>query len=90
MFLNEDIEEIEFCEVTDQEKDYLLDLLEMSTYEEKSRVQLRVTIHQLQTRQEYEAAKVNLMNNQLATSQRSNMSQKEINQVVAKKVEQDN
>lgn len=73
-------------EVSEEQRNYLLQLLENSTYEERQRGQLSVKIRQINTLEAYEKAKVNLLDNQLEYHGAVNPGAKEINRELKRKV----
>lgn len=78
--VQEPIQEAEIIsEVTDEQIEYLIKLLESSSYEEKQRAGLRNRIKSLKLLSEYENAKVNLLANQLGIESAQNPTMTEIN-----------
>lgn len=77
-------------ELSNEDRDYLHQLLNTSTYENKVRQKLSVSISAMRTQAEYEKAKVNLLGNQLPPESTPNMSAKDVNRTVKNKVEQVN
>lgn len=75
-------------EVKEDYKNYLLQLLESSTYDHDMRVKLGIKIKGLSSMEDYYKAKDNLEQNQLGYDGVVNPSQKDINNVVSKKVKQ--
>lgn len=81
-------EEMDFVkdEVGDDGRDFLLALLEKSTYEGKVYSNLESRISQIKSKDEYEKAKINLLANQAGIDAITNPSQKDINQHLRKTV----
>ncbi len=65
--------------ISDKEKDYLTELLENSTYEEEIRKKMYIRLNGIETAEDYEKAKANLLMNQLGIDGVQNPSQKDIN-----------
>jgi len=65
--------------ISDKEKDYLTELLENSTYEEEIRKKMYIRLNGIETVEDYEKAKANLLMNQLGIDGVQNPSQKDIN-----------
>jgi phage recombination protein Bet len=65
-------------------RDYLLRLIESSTYEEKQRVGMRLKVNNLNTMEDFEKAKTILLDNQLGIDGIVNPSQKDINNHIRK------
>ena len=65
--------------ISDKEKDYLTELLENSTYEEEIRKKMYIRLNGIETAEDYEKAKANLLMNQLGMDGIQNPSQKDIN-----------
>jgi len=65
--------------ISDKEKDYLQELLENSTYEEEIRKKMYIRLNGIETMEDYEKAKANLLMNQLGIDGVQNPSQKDIN-----------
>lgn len=65
--------------ISDKEKDYLTELLENSTYEEEIRKKMYIRLNEINTLEDYEKAKANLLINQLGIDGVQNPSQKDIN-----------
>ena len=65
--------------ISDKEKDYLTELLENSTYEEEMRKKMWIRLNEINTIEDYEKAKANLLMNQLGIDGVQNPSQKDIN-----------
>ena len=74
-------EEMDFIkdEVGDEGRDFLLNLLDTSSYEGKVREKLYIRITGILTNEDYEKAKKDLLSNQVGIDARSNPSQKDIN-----------
>ena len=66
-------------EVSDKERDYLNELLGKSTYEEEMRKKMWIRLNEINTIEDYEKAKANLLMNQLGIDGIQNPSQKDIN-----------
>lgn len=81
-------EEMDFIkdEVGDESRDFLLNLLESSSYEGKVRDRLYSRITGILTKEEYEKAKTDLLNNQVGFDSIPNPSQKDINTHLKKSV----
>jgi len=65
--------------ISDKDKDYLTELLENSTYEEEIRKKMYIRLNGIETVEDYEKAKANLLMNQLGIDGVQNPSQKDIN-----------
>ena len=65
--------------ISDKDKDYLTELLENSTYEEEIRKKMYIRLNGIETMEDYEKAKANLLMNQLGIDGVQNPSQKDIN-----------
>ncbi len=65
--------------ISDKDKDYLTELLENSTYEEEIRKKMYVRLNGIETMEDYEKAKANLLMNQLGMDGIQNPSKKDIN-----------
>jgi len=65
--------------ISDKEKDYLTELLENSTYEEEIRKKMYIRLNGIETAEDYEKAKANLLMNQVGFDGVQNPSQKDIN-----------
>jgi phage recombination protein Bet len=76
-------------EVGHENRDYLLRLIESSTYEERQRVGMRLKVNSLTSMEDFEKAKTILLANQLEFDGAVNPSAKEINREVAKMVAND-
>ena len=76
-------------EVGNENRDYLLMLIESSTYEERQRVGMRLKVNSLTSMEDFEKAKTILIANQLGIDGAVNPSAKEINKKVAKMVAND-
>jgi hypothetical protein len=74
-------EEMDFIkdEVGDEGRDFLLNLLDTSSYEGKVREKLYIRITGILTNEDYEKAKKDLLSNQVGIDAISNPSQKDIN-----------
>lgn len=72
-------------QIPDNDRDWLVSLLETSTFEESVRTKLRAKISTLKTLDDYNKAKAQLLLNQIPMEQKLNLSAKEINTVVNKK-----
>ena len=77
-------EEMDFVkdEVGDESRDFLLSLLDSSTYEGKVRDRLRSRITDILTHSDYDKAKVDLLANQIGIDGVVNPSAKDINRQV--------
>jgi hypothetical protein len=73
-------------EVGQEKRDYLISLIENSTYEERQRVQLRQRANNITKEQQYEQAKASLLANQMEIEGAINPSAKDINKKVRKLV----
>lgn len=73
-------------EVNEEQREYLLRLLENSTYDERQRGQLSVKIRQINTTEAFETAKSNLLGNQLEYHGAVNPGAKEINRELKRKI----
>lgn len=71
-------------EVGNENRDYLLNLIESSTYEERQRVGMRLKVNAITTMEDFEKAKQILQDNQLGIEGAVNPSQKEINSHIRK------
>lgn len=71
-------------EVGQENRDYLQHLLENSTYDERVRVQLRFKIDNLKNLEDFEAAKTNLISNQLGIDGAINPGANEIKRHIKK------
>lgn len=73
-------EEMDFVrdELTDDDRDFLFNLLESSSYEGKVRDGLRFKINAMRTKEEYQKAKQNLLDNQVGIDSVVNPSQADI------------
>jgi phage recombination protein Bet len=71
-------------EIGDDNRDYLLKLIESSTYEERQRVGMRLKVNNLNTMDDFEKAKTILLDNQLGIDGVVNPSQKDINNHIRK------
>jgi len=71
-------------EVGNENRDYLLNLIESSTYEERQRVGMRVKVNSLTSMEDFEKAKSILQANQLGIEGVINPSQKDINNHIKK------
>jgi hypothetical protein len=71
-------------EVGNENRDYLLRLIESSTYEERQRVGMRMKVNALSTMEDFEKAKTILQDNQLGIDGIANPSQKDINNHIRK------
>lgn len=71
-------------EVGNDNRDYLLNLIETSTYEERQRVGMRLKVNAITTMEDFEKAKQILQDNQLGIEGAVNPSQKEISSHVRK------
>jgi phage recombination protein Bet len=71
-------------EIGDENRDYLLRLIESSTYEERQRVGMRLKVNNLNTMEDFEKAKTILLDNQLGIDGIVNPSQKDINNHIRK------
>jgi len=71
-------------EVGNDNRDYLLNLIESSTYEERQRVGMRVKVNSLTSMEDFEKAKSILQANQLGIEGVINPSQKDINNHIKK------
>jgi hypothetical protein len=76
-------------EVGNENRDYLLRLIESSTYEERQRLGMRLKVSSLTLMEDFEKAKTILIANQLGIDGAVNPSAKEINKKVAKMVAND-
>jgi hypothetical protein len=66
-------------EVGNEKREYLVQLIESSTYEERQRVGMRVKVNAITALEEFEKAKTILLDNQLGIDGVANPSQKDIN-----------
>jgi hypothetical protein len=73
-------------EVGQEKRDYLISLIENSTYEERQRVQLRQRANNITKGEDYEKAKASLLANQMEIEGAINPSAKDINKKVRKLV----
>jgi hypothetical protein len=73
-------------EVGQEKRDYLISLIENSTYEERQRGQLRLRANNITKEQDYERAKASLLANQMEIEGSVNPSMKQINRKVQKLV----
>jgi hypothetical protein len=73
-------------EVGQEKRDYLISLIENSTYEERQRGQLRLRANNITKEQDYEKAKASLLANQMEIEGAINPSAKDINKKVRKLV----
>ncbi len=73
-------------EVGQEKREYLISLIENSTYEERQRVQLRQRANNITKEQQYEQAKASLLANQMEIEGAINPSAKDINKKVRKLV----
>ena len=73
-------------EVGQEKRDYLISLIENSTYEERQRVQLRQRANNITKAEQYEQAKASLLANQMEIEGAINPSAKDINKKVRKLV----
>lgn len=73
-------------EIGNENRDYLLNLIESSTYEERQRVGMRLKVNSLNTMEDFEKAKNILQANQLGIDGVVNPSQKDINNHLRKTV----
>ena len=73
-------------EVGQEKRDYLISLIENSTYEERQRGQLRLRANNITKEQDYERAKASLLANQMEIEGAINPSAKDINKKVKKLV----
>ena len=73
-------------EVGQDKRDYLISLIENSTYEERQRVQLRQRANNITKAEQYEQAKASLLANQMEIEGAINPSAKDINKKVRKLV----
>jgi hypothetical protein len=71
-------------EVGNENRDYLLNLIESSTYEERQRVGMRMKVNALTSMEDFEKAKSILQANQLGIDGVINPSQKDINNHIKK------
>jgi ERF superfamily len=71
-------------EIGNENRDYLLRLIESSTYEERQRVGMRLKVNNLNTMDDFEKAKTILLDNQLGIEGAINPSAKEINAHIRK------
>jgi hypothetical protein len=71
-------------EVGNENRDYLLNLIESSTYEERQRVGMRLKVNSLNTMEDFENAKNILLANQIGIDGVVNPSQKDINNHIRK------
>jgi ERF superfamily len=69
-------------EVGQEKRDYLISLIENSTFEERQRVQLRQRANNITKEQDYERAKASLLANQMEIEGSVNPSMKQINKRV--------
>lgn len=76
-------------EVSEDYKDYLLNLLESSSYDYNMRAKLGIKIKSLTSLEDYYKAKTNLEANQLGYDGVINPNQKDINSIIRKKVKHD-
>lgn len=76
-------------EVSEDYKDYLLNLLESSSYDHDMRAKLGIKIKSLTSLEDYYKAKTNLEANQLGYDGVINPNQKDINSIIRKKVKHD-
>lgn len=65
--------------ISDTERDYLNELLEKSTYEEEMRKKMWIRLNEINTIEDYEKAKANLLMNQVGFDGVQNPSKKDIN-----------
>ncbi len=81
-------EEMDFIkdEVGDDSRDFLLNLLETSSYEGKVRDKLYIRITGILTNEDYEKAKKDLLANQVGIGAIPNPSQKDINNHLKKSI----
>lgn len=77
-------------EVGNDNRDYLLNLLESSTYDHETRVKLSLKINALTHNEDFEKAKATLLSNQLEYDGAVNPGQKEISREVRKQLKKDN
>jgi hypothetical protein len=73
-------------EVGQEKRDYLISLIENSTFEERQRGQLRLRANNITKDQDYERAKASLLANQMEIEGSVNPSMKQINKKVQKLV----
>jgi hypothetical protein len=73
-------------EVGQEKRDYLISLIENSTFEERQRVQLRQRANNITKAEQYEQAKASLLANQMEIEGSVNPSAKQINKRVQKLV----
>jgi len=73
-------------DISDKERDYLNELLENSTYEEGMRKKMYIRLNGIETAEDYEKAKANLLMNQLGIDGVQNPSQRDINNHLKKAV----
>jgi hypothetical protein len=73
-------------EVGQEKRDYLISLIENSTFEERQRVQLRQRANNITKAEQYEQAKASLLANQMEIEGTVNPSMKQINRKVQKLV----
>jgi hypothetical protein len=73
-------------EVGQEKRDYLISLIENSTFEERQRVQLRQRANNITKAEQYEQAKASLLANQMEIEGAINPSAKDINKKVRKLV----
>jgi hypothetical protein len=71
-------------EVGNDKRDYLIRLIESSTYEERQRVGMRIKVNNLNTMEDFEKAEAILQSNQLGIEGAVNPSAKEINNHIRK------